>query len=84
MVNVQATNEKLRQRARRIVSLATGSDEQQATAALSEAEGEVRVAVAMLLAGVTADEARRALAKCGGLVAGALEILRRPAAGPSG
>src|SRR5271168_1722816 len=46
MVNVQPTNEKLRDRAIRIIAAATGVDEDQAAALLTQA-GTVRVAIVM-------------------------------------
>jgi len=76
MVDLQATNEKLRDRARRIVAQAAGVDDAQAAAALAGAGGEVKVAVVMLRCGVPAGRAaalveaaggnlRRALDQCG-------------------
>ena len=41
MVDVRASNEKLRARSRRIVSLATGADDEAVERALTEADGEV-------------------------------------------
>jgi N-acetylmuramic acid 6-phosphate etherase len=46
MVNVQPTNEKLKDRAIRIIAAATGVDEDQAAALLTQA-GTVRVAIVM-------------------------------------
>src|SRR5215467_6087267 len=76
MVDLQATNEKLRDRARRIVAQAAGVDDAQAAAALAGAGGEVKVAVVMLRCRVPAERAaalveaaggnlRRALDRCG-------------------
>ena len=66
MVDVRATNDKLRRRALRIVVEATGVDEPTASAALEAADGAVKVAVAMLLGGYDAAEASEALAAAGG------------------
>jgi N-acetylmuramic acid 6-phosphate etherase len=74
MVDLRATNSKLRDRARRIVALATGADGAELDEALSAADGEVKPAIVMLLAGVSADEARRRLTEHGGRVRGALEV----------
>ena len=73
MVNVQATNSKLRERARRIVAQATGVDAETAARTLAEADGQVKTAIIMLLAGVPAAEARERLARAGGIVRQALQ-----------
>src|SRR3954470_20672055 len=62
MVDVRATNEKLRDRARRIVEQAAQAPPDQAAAALNAAGGETRVAIVMLRTGDTADAARDRLA----------------------
>ena len=61
MVDLRATNTKLRARAVRIVSQAAGVTEERAGDALGEAGDDVRVAIVMLLAGVGAEEARARL-----------------------
>jgi N-acetylmuramic acid 6-phosphate etherase len=61
MVDVQATNEKLRARARRIVQLATGSSEPDVERALAEADGNAKVAIVALLTGLDSDAARMQL-----------------------
>jgi N-acetylmuramic acid 6-phosphate etherase len=66
MVDVRASNEKLRQRARRIVREATGAPEAKADAALAAAGGETRVAIVSLLVGVDAEAARTKLDAAGG------------------
>jgi N-acetylmuramic acid 6-phosphate etherase len=63
MIDVQPTNAKLRERARRIVRELTGRDP---GAALKAARGRVKTAVVMLRRGIGAREAERALAKHGG------------------
>jgi N-acetylmuramic acid 6-phosphate etherase len=73
MVDVAATNEKLRARARRAVSLATGADDDEVERALADAGGSAKVAIVALLAEVDADEARRRLEQSGGKVREALE-----------
>ena len=57
MVDVRATNAKLRDRARRIVADATGVTAESAEAALEVAGGDVKVAIVMLLTGADAAEA---------------------------
>lgn len=72
MVDVRATNAKLRRRALRMVCTITGVGEDAAAAALAAADGEVKPAVVALLAGVDASEAARRLARSGGRVREAL------------
>jgi len=59
MVGVQGTNQKLRQRAGRIVEQVTGQSGQPVEDALSAAEWSARQAIVMLVRGVDAAEARR-------------------------
>jgi N-acetylmuramic acid 6-phosphate etherase len=66
MVDVVATNKKLRSRALRLVRSLTELDEPDATAALTAAGGSVKIAVVMAKRGVDAEEARRLLAQHGG------------------
>jgi N-acetylmuramic acid 6-phosphate etherase len=73
MVDVRGANEKLRARARRAVMQATGSPEHVVDAALAEADGNAKVAIVSLLAGVGADEARERLAAAGDSVRATLE-----------
>jgi N-acetylmuramic acid 6-phosphate etherase len=68
MVDVRASNAKLRRRAQRIVMEATGASEGKVAAALEAAGGEAKVALVMLLAGVDAAVARSRLADADGHV----------------
>jgi N-acetylmuramic acid 6-phosphate etherase len=68
MVDVQPTNAKLRQRARRIVAEATGLDLQRATDILSSCNGEVKTAIVAVLAGISPEIARIRLYETGGYV----------------
>jgi N-acetylmuramic acid 6-phosphate etherase len=72
MVDVVATNEKLRSRVRRIVMTATGVSEGQADEALAAADGSAKVAIVTLLVGVDVDTARSRLAATGGNIRQAL------------
>lgn len=72
MVDVRASNEKLRARSRRIVALATGADDAAIEGALTAADGEVKVAILSLLAGVDAPTAGRLLADSRGHLRAAL------------
>jgi N-acetylmuramic acid 6-phosphate etherase len=65
MVDVQATNEKLRARVVRIVRTATGASDDEAEEALRAADGQTKVAIVSLLAHVTPDEARTLLEASG-------------------
>ena len=72
MVDVQATNEKLRERVRRIVRQATGASEDEADRALEEAQGSAKVAIVSLLAGIDAAAARARLDAAGGSIRSAV------------
>lgn len=63
MVDLQATNAKLRARSERTVIQATGADPQAAQSALTAASGSVKVAILMILAGFSATEAVNVLAQ---------------------
>ncbi|MEU2712403.1 N-acetylmuramic acid 6-phosphate etherase [Streptomyces sp. NPDC007205] len=72
MVDVRASNDKLRARSRRIVSLATGASDEEIEKALSESGGEVKNAILALLAGVDGPTAARLLEESGGHLRAAL------------
>ncbi|MGI5250950.1 N-acetylmuramic acid 6-phosphate etherase [Actinacidiphila glaucinigra] len=72
MVDVRASNDKLRARSRRIVALATGAPEDEIEAALTAAGGEVKNAVLVILGGVDAPAAARLLAEADGHLRAAL------------
>jgi N-acetylmuramic acid 6-phosphate etherase len=72
MVDVVATNEKLRARVRRIVRHATGASADRVDEALDAAGGDAKVAIVALLAGVDVDAARARLDVAGGIVRKAL------------
>jgi len=76
MVDVRASNEKLRARSRRIVALATGAEEAAVEVALTATGGEVKDAVLVLLGGVDAVTAGRVLEECGGRLREALDVVR--------
>jgi N-acetylmuramic acid 6-phosphate etherase len=73
MVDVNASNEKLRARARRIVATATGASSEEVDEALVASSGSAKVAIVSLLAGVDADEARARLASAGQSIRSAVE-----------
>jgi len=73
MVDVQATNVKLRARARRIVAQACDISEEQAGELLTACNGEVKTAMVVRLNGISPEEARRQLREAGGGVRRALK-----------
>jgi N-acetylmuramic acid 6-phosphate etherase len=76
MVNVWTKNEKLIQRAIRILEQATGADHDSASNALEASGNRTPVAVVMLAAGVTRTQAAAALKKTQGNVREAIEIAK--------
>jgi N-acetylmuramic acid 6-phosphate etherase len=72
MVGVVATNDKLRSRVRRIVGNATGAPDERVDAALAEADGDAKVAIVALTAGIDVATARARLDAAGGVVRKAL------------
>ncbi|WP_272940791.1 N-acetylmuramic acid 6-phosphate etherase [[Erwinia] mediterraneensis] len=72
MVDVEATNQKLVQRQINIVMQASECDEATATRALAASEGNCKTAILMVLAGLTAEEARTLLAQHHGFIRQAL------------
>jgi N-acetylmuramic acid 6-phosphate etherase len=72
MVGVVAANDKLRERVRRVVAEATGAAPAEVDAALDAADGDTRVAIVSLLAGIGAADARTRLDAAGGNVREAL------------
>ncbi len=72
MVDVQATNRKLKARAVRIVCQVTGATRDRAEDALSQAGGSAKLAIILLQTGATPDDARLRLARAGGFLRRAL------------
>ena len=75
MVDVRANNEKLRDRAARIVSEITGASGAGARAALEASDWETKVAVLMLTGGIDEQNARARLDRMHGRLRAALEAL---------
>lgn len=84
MVDVVATNAKLRGRVVRILQEASGASAAEARAALDRADGELKPALLGMLAGVDAVAARRAIDEHDGSVARALASLIGPSSTPTG
>ena len=78
MVDLVATNKKLRGRMLRILAEATGADEDACETALAAADGELKLALVHLLTGTPIAEARAALEAAHGRVATALAELGNP------
>ncbi|MET7476324.1 N-acetylmuramic acid 6-phosphate etherase [Streptomyces sp. NPDC005648] len=66
MVDVRASNEKLRARSRRIVALATGATDEEIERALAATDGEVKNAILTILANVDGPTAARLLTQSDG------------------
>ena len=73
MVNVQPTNQKLEDRARRIIQEATGVTYPQAAELLDQAGRSVQVAIIMQKKGISRDEAETLLAQSNGRIREALK-----------
>jgi N-acetylmuramic acid 6-phosphate etherase len=73
MVDVNATNEKLKARALRIVMQATDCDESKAEAALNASNNSAKTAILMVLTGASAEQATQQLAKSDGFLRKALD-----------
>ncbi|WP_424212484.1 N-acetylmuramic acid 6-phosphate etherase [Streptomyces sp. BI20] len=66
MVDLRASNEKLRARSRRIVGLATGAEDTEIEAALIAADGEVKQAILIILGSVDGPTSARLLTEAAG------------------
>ncbi|MBX9138382.1 MULTISPECIES: N-acetylmuramic acid 6-phosphate etherase [unclassified Clostridium] len=75
MVDVKATNEKLVERAKRIVCEATGVERGQAEKTLKETNFDVKLAIFMILSGLNINDAKEKLSKNKGYIAKAMEIV---------
>lgn len=74
MVDVMQTNEKLVVRAQNIVMEATGVSRDSAKEAIAQAGGSCKLAVTMILADCTVEEAKERLERCGGNVRQAIAL----------
>lgn len=75
MVDLVATNAKLRGRMISILMEATGLGEQACRRAIADADGDLKTALVSLVSGAAMADARAALARCDQQVRGALELL---------
>jgi N-acetylmuramic acid 6-phosphate etherase len=74
MVDLNPSNEKLVYRAKRIIGMATGAPEEEVNRAFAEADGHVKTAIVMIMAGVGAAEARQLLEQADGFVRQAIAL----------
>jgi len=72
MVDLQARSEKLVERSKRIIMMATGADYKKAKEYLEQADGKVKTALVMILADVDKKTAEKRLKQAGGFVAKAI------------
>jgi N-acetylmuramic acid 6-phosphate etherase len=72
MVDLRATNSKLRDRSRRIVETLVGVNENAATELLARCDGQLKTAIVVGRTGCTPDDARSRLEQAGGQVRGAI------------
>ena len=77
MVDLQLTNEKLKERAKRILMIITERDESEAGLLLKEAGGHVKTAIVMAKLGLSKEEARTRIDEAHGFVRGALNANER-------
>jgi N-acetylmuramic acid 6-phosphate etherase len=75
MVDLKATNAKLKDRAQRIVTQVTGADPAAALAALARAEGSAKLAILLLESGLPVPDAKELLSRSGGFLRIALQSL---------
>jgi N-acetylmuramic acid 6-phosphate etherase len=73
MVDLRASNVKLKARSVRMVSAITGLDPERSAARLVDCNGEVKVAIVSATLGLTAEQARARLERHGGRLRAALE-----------
>jgi N-acetylmuramic acid 6-phosphate etherase len=73
MVDMQATNIKLVDRACRMVCQATGCSAEEAETALKQTQYEVKTAILMVLSGIAADQAKSLLTRHKGFLRAALQ-----------
>lgn len=75
MVDVRATNEKLVERAKKIVSEATGVDREVSEKVLKETNYDVKLSILMILTGLDINEAKEKLSQNKGYIAKAMETI---------
>ena len=76
MVDVAATNEKLRERALRIVMEVSGCNREESASALRTADGQAKTAILITVGKCTKEEAERLLQETDGQLSAALSIIK--------
>jgi N-acetylmuramic acid 6-phosphate etherase len=74
MIDLQLTNNKLVERSKRIIMMATGVDYPAAQKFLQDAGGHVKTAIVMIRTGVSASDARERIFRADGMVRRAIEL----------
>lgn len=74
MVDMQVSNKKLDDRAKRLIEIATGADKAAIERTYQEADHHVKTAIVMLKSGVSAPRARQLLQEAGGFVREAIKL----------
>ncbi|KUJ90332.1 MAG: glucokinase regulatory-like protein [Thermoanaerobacter thermocopriae] len=74
MVDLQANNEKLMERAKRIVKLATGAEERIIESILNETNYNVKLTILMIVTNLDKDRAKQLLDVAGGYIAEAIKL----------
>jgi N-acetylmuramic acid 6-phosphate etherase len=74
MVDLQLTNRKLVERAKRIIVLATGVSYERASEILEQSGGHVKTGIVMAASGIPPEEARKRITEAGGTVRGAIAL----------
>jgi len=74
MVDLQASNEKLRERARRMVKLATGAKEELIERVLNETNYNVKLAILMIVGNLEKEKAQKLLEMADGYIAEAIKL----------
>jgi len=76
MVDLQLTNQKLKERSKRIIMMFTDLDYEQAEGLLKVAEGHVKTALLMTLGNLNKEEAQKKLAENNGFIRKALQEIK--------
>ncbi len=77
MIDLQLTNNKLKERAKRIIMETTGVNYDEAVKYLNLAQGHVKTALVMILTGTTSDEANFFLHKADGFIKKAVDSVKK-------
>lgn len=77
MIDLKLNSQKLEERAKRVIMIATGAGYDEAAKNLSDAGGSVKTAIVMMRAGVTREEAAQRLERSGGFARPAIDNKKR-------